>query len=175
MKNATIIFLSAITLLSLSCEKAAAVHNPKKYSASGLQFKYPGNWKITEDNQENMIRYTFVETNGDALTIIQIYPSDMAPDIGMFAKDFSNSAKNQTKLKIGESVFNTDTVLPDHKTINERLTMSLLNVDVPHIRIYKRVNFKDKIVFLIGQVSIEDMKIVIDGFNMIFSSLKVTE
>ena len=59
-------------------ERNAATDNPTSYSKAGLEFEYPGNWTVTEDTQQAGLRFLIVESPGDAVVIIQIYPTDDA-------------------------------------------------------------------------------------------------
>jgi hypothetical protein len=176
MKNIMTICLLMLVLVHVSCiEKKADIKNPKTYSNSGLYFKYPGNWKITEDSRSAALRYVFIETSGNAIVIMQIYPSDAAPEFNTFVTEFSDSMKRKLNLKSKESVFDTNKIIADHKTINERFTMTLLNVEDPHIRIYENVKTADKTCFLVAQVSVEDLGNVVSGFDLVFSSFKIAE
>lgn len=62
------IFLALALGLSLGCgEPSAQVSQPKLYSKDGVEFRYPGNWKVTEDASHPDFRYIIVESPGGAV------------------------------------------------------------------------------------------------------------
>ena len=82
-----------VSLLLVGCgERSVKIDNPRAYNNAGLEFEYPRNWKVTEDVQQEELRYLFVESPGDALLIIQIFSADDALDIQDFAKRFAQTA-----------------------------------------------------------------------------------
>ena len=81
------IFLALALSLSLGCgEPSAQVSQPKLYSKDGVEFRYPGNWKVTEDASHPDFRYIIVESPGDAIFGIHIYPHVLAMGLKEYAQ-----------------------------------------------------------------------------------------
>src|SRR5437016_14586787 len=82
-------------LVTVGCERRAETEQSKNYDNNGVQFRYPANWRVTEDSQDGNLRHLHIETPGAAIVAIQIWYSSDA-DITQFAKDFSSSATENT-------------------------------------------------------------------------------
>ena len=149
------------------------IDNPRAYNNAGLEFEYPRNWKVTEDVQQEELRYLFVESPGDALLIIQIFSADDALDIQDFAKSFAQTAKEETpKSFLVDSVFGSVSKSGGYEILTEQFSMTLLRQKIPHTRTYRLKPVANRVCFIIAQVADEDRLKVTKGFELIFSSFK---
>jgi hypothetical protein len=161
-----------ITLLVIvSCEKTAQVDQPKSYENNGVQFRYPANWRITEDSAEGNMRHLLIETPGAAMVAIQIWHSDDV-DIKRFAQDFSSSAAENTPKYAGikASTFSEPSKVGAFEAITENFAVTLLTEKVPHVRRYRKKKLAGDAVFIVCQVAHEDERLVSGGFDQILSS-----
>ena len=102
MKSQSILYIF-LTLFLFSCltgcfEEAADLSEQKSYGANQITFQYPKNWQITDDSFSPAVHNLFIQTNGEAIVIVQSYQSDIAEDLKTFSKNFSESAKSETGL-----------------------------------------------------------------------------
>jgi len=163
--------LVALLLTFAGCERKARTDKPKHYSGGGVQFDYPANWKVAEDTELGTIRHIVVETPGNALAIIQIYPAAEASDIKTFAEQFAAAAKEN--IPIGEvtpSTFGEVVQSDGYEVLGETLSFTVLGQRVPHSRTYRRKVFGDAVAFIITQVSDEDRTNVMPGFEQLSQS-----
>ena len=77
-------------------EEVADLSEPKSYDANQITFQYPKNWQITDDSFSPALHNVFIQSNGEAIVIVQSYQSDIAEDLETFSKNFSESAKSET-------------------------------------------------------------------------------
>ena len=170
------LLLTAISFLSLfvGCgEPQADLSTPKTHKSGAITFDYPKNWKITEDSVTPEIHYLFVETPGDALVILQSYPTSDADTLAEFSEEFSESATTETP--IGTIAKSTFAAIPDsdgYSWIEEDFAIDLLGESVPHRRLYGTRKIGGRQVFLIFQVATEDYSKAETGFQLIRDSLR---
>ena len=175
MKNMIrISYLVIMLFLLVGCgERSARTDNPRSYNKTGIEFKYPRNWKVTEDVQQAEFRYLFVETPGNALLIIQIYSADDALEIQDFAKNIDHSVKEETPVgNVSASTFSSVNKSDGYEILTEQFSITLLGETVTHTRTYRRKPIGSKVCFIIAQVANEDFSKVTKGFEQIFSSFR---
>jgi hypothetical protein len=173
MKIALNVLLIALFLLTLAgCgEKSADTANPQSYSKGGMEFEYPGNWEITEDAQQDSIRYIIIESPGDAIFIVHFHPADEAVGILEFADSFAQMAKEETPIgNVSASEFGEISNTDGYEALTEKMSITLMGETVPHTRIHRRKRIADRVCFLIGHVADEDRSLVESGFEQIFAS-----
>ena len=170
------VFSAAITTLLASCgEPPADLSKKETYSSNGLTFQYPGNWEVTEDETVLEFRYIFVETPGDALVILQSYPKDLSEDLEAFAKDFSATAAEETPM--ADVITRSMEAKPEadgFQWMMEKVDITLLGETIPHVRYYATKPIGDRQIYLIQQVSTEDLNKVKQGFELVQKTLKGT-
>jgi len=172
MKTSHLLIVSLLLLSTLfaGCgEPQADLSTPKTHKSGAITFDYPKNWEITVDSVTPEIHYLFVETPGDALVILQSYPTGDADTLAEFSEEFSEEMPIVT---IAKSTF---AAIPDsegYNWIREDFDMNLLGVSVPHRRLYGTKKIGDRQVFLIFQVSTEDYPNTETGFQLIRESLR---
>lgn len=169
----------AIFLLSVSgCEKAADVSAPIAYKKGDIHFSYPGNWTVSDDTEQDGMRYLIVESPGDALLIVQVYGKQQAlTSLSEYVRWFSaQSRKNIAVGSVAESDFfdiETQDISMGEKGIRERFSIVLLGERVPHVRDYYMMEMEDKVAFLVAQSATDDMGKVTPGFKLILNSIVI--
>ena len=154
-------------------EPQADLSTPKIHQSGGISFEYPKNWRITEDSVTPEIHYLFVETPGDALVILQSYPTGEADDLTAFSKEFSESATTEAPIgKIAKSTFSNIPDAGGYGWIVEDFEINLLGESVPHRRLYGSKEIGERLVFLILQAATEDYSKAEAGFQLIRDTLR---
>ena len=154
-------------------ERSANVDAPQVYDRDGVRFDYPGNWDITADQQMEALRYVLVESPGNALVIMQIYPIEDALTLLEFAEGFAASMKEEIEMgQVGDSDFGSEVQSSKYSDIDETFSITLLNQKVPHQRKYRRFDYGNEICFLIFQSSEEDLGKTLQGYEQITSSFR---
>ena len=172
-------FLLALPLLCLftGCgEPQADLSKPKTHQSGSVTFKYPKNWKVTDDTVTPDVHYIILETAGDAVVIFQSYPVDDAQALTDYAKAFAK--KTVAELPIGEASKSTFKDLPEahgYEWKGETYSLNLIGETVPFRRRYGTKTIGDKQVFLILQAATEDFSAVEKGFELVSESLKGEE
>ena len=154
-------------------EEVADLSEPKSYDANQITFQYPKNWQITDDSFSPALHNVFIQSNGEAIVIVQSYQSDIAEDLETFSKNFSESAKSETELgKISDSKIEAIPENSGFESMQEKWELTILGVSVPFQRIYGTKKIADRQVFIIFQVAEEDYSKAVPGFHLIRDSLK---
>jgi len=167
-----------LTLFLFSCltgcvEEAADLSEPNSYGANQITFQYPKNWQITDDSFSPAVHNLFIQSNGEAIVIVQSYQSDIAEDLKTFSKNFSESAKSE--IGLGEMSVSKLEVIPESsgfESMKEEWELTILGESVPFQRIYGTKKIADRQVFIIFQVAQEDYSKAVPGFHLIRDSLK---
>jgi len=182
MKLLHAFLLRAFLLLNLSCwlvgcgEPAADIARPSLYDKEGLAFQYPGNWKIEEEQNLEGIRHLTIETSGDALVIVQVFPPGMGLALEEYARDFAKAAGKELPIgKVIDSKFTPMAKSDGFEGLQEDFTLQLLGEKVPHVRRYFSRDFGGRHCFLICQVAVEDLGKVEAGFKQVAASVKVAQ
>ena len=171
-----LLLLLIVSLLGLftGCgEPKADLSKSKMHRSGAITFKYPTNWRISEESVAPEIHYLFIETPGDAVVIFQSFPTAEADDLPAFSKAFSNSAA--TEMPIGKMVGTTFADMPEadgYEWIVENFNINLFGESVPHRRFYGTKVIGDRQIFLIFQVATEDCAKAEPGFHLIRNSLR---
>lgn len=173
MKKLMLVFLFTLSgLLS-----AAEMSSPATYDKDNLSFSYPNDWKVTEDAEEDNVRYLFVENSGDSILIAQIYAKDEAVSLKEYAEWFSSQTQQEVSMgSFSESSYSDielTAVTPARKGLLEEFSVSLLGMEVPHIRKYFTLESADKVAFLVVQSATEDLSGVEVGFDLILKTFSV--
>ena len=172
-------FIGTILILSLvaSCDRAADVSIPVSYNKKGVNFSYPSNWKITEDDEQNDIRYVLLESPGNAIFIIQVYLSEDAVSIREYAEWFSEEAIKETPIfERTEGSFTKVKAIVDGKEVpglRQDFSINVFSLPVPHVSEYYRIEKGNKVAFLISQAAEDDLKYEAEGFELLIKSFQI--
>jgi len=175
MKNNIYVGGFAVVLLLLlsSCgERTARIDKPESYNSGGLQFEYPGNWKVTDDTDQDEIRQITVESPGDAIVIIQLFPALGEVGIQDYAQIFSSAARENTPIGIiSPSEFSNVEGADGYEILKEKFSISVLGQSTPFTRTFRRKVIDDTVCFIVANVSDEDQSKVVRGFEQICETL----
>lgn len=168
-------------LILLGCgERKADVKNAVLYNKEGVSFNLPGNWAVTEDEEDDGIRYLFVETPGDALVVIHVFANiDEAPRLEDYADFFVQESMNN--MPVGSRSRGLITEI--HKTLGDKafhgyrnaFTATFVGQEYPHTVEFFSVSSSDRSAYLTTQVADEDLPKVEKGFEQIISSFALTD
>lgn len=177
MKHLKLLFL----LLSLSAcvEKPADIKNRLQYKNDGISFFYPGNWEVTEDTVVEAVRFIFIETPGDAIMKIEIYPIDQSFELKEFVEldiealinrtpEILNLAKDNEIAEVKTSIRGIE-----YSGLKYELGISILGVDIPHVSEFYALHSNDNVAYLVSQVAKDDLRRVNVGFKLVLSSFKM--
>ncbi len=177
LKLTKIICLISVFVLLVSCEQAADVSVPVTYDQNGIYLQHPKNWKITEDAEQDDVRYMIVESPGDAIFIVQVYLAEDAVSINEYAEWFSDEAIKETPVverTVGEFNEIEATINGEKVTgLRQNFSIKVFNLDVPHVSEYYRVEKGNKVGFIICQAAQDDLKKVKTGFDLLINSFKL--
>ena len=165
-------------MLLIGCgEPIAQTKKPQLYNKNGVSFSYPGNWKITEDISLGAdARVILIESPGDAIMCIQIYPEKQALSLVDYAKWFeSNSATNVPFLKVTKSTFGTTQKHGVFERITADFSVVLLGENVPHTREFRRRQFASSFCYFTCQVASKDHDKTTSGFDQVLNSFSYAE
>ena len=171
------LFITLFLLLTLTaCERKPDLESPKYYEEHGINFKYPGNWNISDDAKNGDVHYLIVNSTGDAVFMIHTFKTPKAPKLEAFAETLSSSIAKE--MPFGE--MKTESMKPANKTeeetwVKEKLSVNLLGQSLPHIREYRTVKALKRTAFLTSQTSEENEATVKSGFKLIIQSFSVSE
>lgn len=176
MRRSLVLPLLAIAAAFLSScgEPKADLANPKQFRKEPLTLRLPGNWQVEDEMHEGGLHHISIETPGDAMVIVQIYPESMADDLNDYAKAFSEETAKAIPMGTMSGQIFTD--LPDvegWKAMKETLNMRLATVNIPHTRFYYARTFGEQRCFVICQVSTEDLDKVTSGFELVRGSVAI--
>lgn len=163
-------------LLSGCGEPAADVAVSKKYHKDGIAFQHPGNWKVTEATVEEGFHHVMVETPGDALVIVQVFPADDAATLKEYADAFSAAAAEEAPFGVvSKSKFIGLDPQEGWSRTKETFIIQVLGVKVAHTRLYHARDFGHWRCFVLCQTADEDWAKVEAGFRQIVSSVSITK
>jgi hypothetical protein len=166
--------LHLIPFLAGCDEPVADVARPRLYEKGELIFQHPGNWRIEEGQNFEGIQHLTIETDGDAIVIVQMFPPGLWPHMQDYAREFAKAAAEE--MPIGRVVGSKFTPLAKSDGfdgLQEDFTLQLLGEKVPHVRRYFSQDFGERHCFLVCQVAVEDLGKVEAGFKQITTTLKV--
>ncbi len=174
------LFISIALVFMSGCgERRAEIKSSNNYSNNGVSFQYPGSWSVTGDLEDEGYRYIFVESPGDAISKIEIYPKGASFSLLEFVKlDIENLKSNMPKIfslkgngEISEAIMSVE-----GKTIagyKYMFNLSVLGVNVPHVSEFYMFQSDTESAYINNQVAVEDLDKVKSGFIQIVRSFEV--
>lgn len=164
----------ALLALLFGCGEVAASKTTLSYENEGVSFRLPSNWEVTEDVEVEGFRYLFVETPGEAILTIHLYPADESFDLeGYVASSMDNLTGEMPigEISIGSNipiVREVDTV--EFAGIQSHFSIEILSIEVPHLVRHFSITQEGFDINISEQVSAEDLHLVEDGFDLVLSS-----
>ena len=174
-----LIILTLLCIMSACSEREADIRNQTKYEKEGLTFTYPANWVVTEDIENEGGRFIFVESPGDAIVKIEIYPFDESFELKEFVElDIEGLAREIPgilAMEGGNEIKEIKTSINgiDFSGYKYDFNVSIVNIDVPHVSEFYSFSSPNKVAYLTNQVASEDLEKVNTGFQLVLSSFEL--
>ena len=143
--------LLLIVALGYGCRRSAANSQPKGFESPALHFSYPGNWKIASKTAEVESEQITLEGPDNLLIIITAFRHKTGVSLKEFAETVSDErTKNVeetftvggvqlTKQKRNDfEPLTIETARRKFRGLQEKFTLTLLGIDVPHLSAYMR-------------------------------------
>ena len=167
--------LALILALTACGESAADITHLQTYSQHRITFSYPGNWKISEDSVTSGVRQIYFDTPGDAMIVLQFQPDDQMSPLQKLVQIYSDAFAESTgtMLQITSGQRTPVKESPNHQSMTETFTVTVLGTGVPHTRHYHRISMNTRACFTILQVADEDLTKVTPGYEKIVTSLQL--
>ena len=202
MNLRSLLFICLIAFFVSACERVDEAEKAKQQQAEqikavttipsqlfdedGLSFEYPEGWEITDEATQDDVRYIFVQGPKEAVSIIQQYPLENAPDLETFFTQYSEETQIVPVALEGETTEASPTVVqqPEFMIINrdldgksyewvvERVPGSIGGVATSDYREYFRKDSERFATFLINQVNNDNISELEGSFELIFSTLR---
>lgn len=165
-------FLAVVAVLALAgC--ATPLTGPGTYSDRSMAFSVPANWKVTMSGTPGGCGHAFVEAPGEAVLFIQGVPVSRDRGLEKFARDFSRRANGHVPFGSMQSLgFRSIADRRFGSALEEKATITLLKVTVPHTRVYRRMAGGHCVFYLVTQVADEDAGSVQAGFDEILRTFR---
>ena len=160
-------------------EKKADLVDSKHYENKGISFKYPGNWKVTKDIEEDSFRYLFIESPGEAIVRIEIYLNDESLSLREFAElsidVFKSELPKIFKVKDLRKVDPVQNSVSSNSYDRYKYQFNLngIGVSIPHTQEYFLTKSDFYSTFIMNQSADEDVELVSGGFELLLNSLIV--
>lgn len=151
VRCAILLILVLCATLNNACRRSAASSQPKGFESPALHFTYPGNWKIANKTAEPENEQITLEGPDNLLIIITAFRHKTGVSLKEFAETVSDErTKNVeetftvagvqlTKQKRNDfEPLTIDTPRRKFKGLQEKFTLTLLGIDVPHLSAYMR-------------------------------------
>lgn len=150
------------------------------YDQSGLLFDYPADWTVLEDSVQDSVRYVFVESPDEALSIIQIFRADEAPTLEDFAISYAEQTQMAPVTEANTSVDIVPTATPQSEFMSIARDLNGVSYEwivetIPASNDYREYFRKDSerfSAFLINQVNKDALDKHEGSFEMIFRTLQ---
>lgn len=143
--------LLLMIVCAFNCRRSAGSSQPKGFESPALHFSYPGNWQIANKTAEPENEQITLEGPGNLLIIITAFRHKTGVSLKEFAETVSDErTKNVeetftvggvqlTKQKRSDfEPLTIDTARRKFKGLQEKFTLTLLGIDVPHLSAYMR-------------------------------------
>ena len=165
--------------ISSCSEKEADVEHLLEYEKDGLSFSYPANWEVTEDTESDYFRFVFVESPGNAIVKIEVYPVEDSFDLREFVdldiEALINEIPSMIAVDGSNKVEEINTVINGAGFNGYRFdfNISIVNIDVPHVSEFYAFPSLKKVAYVTNQVAIEDLDKVEGGFKQVLATFKL--
>lgn len=173
--------------LTLACEKAPEVANPKAFEGDALRFEYPGNWTIEDQTSEDMagiaIETLTVNSPGDAIAVLTMTNPSGAMTLAGFAEEAITVREEEIKRIMGKaeglaklSKTRVSEIAPvSDSAVGQRIrhdfAISMVGEEVAHWGDFHHFAGDTWDVFVYTQAPHEDWKTIEPGFDQILKSI----
>jgi hypothetical protein len=177
-----------LALSAIACETPPDLANPRLFWSDGLTFRYPGNWSVTEEVEEEdglRIRSLSVESPGNAIVLMSSFEPPVSMSLEEYAAEFRTAIAEEAgemgrvgpwqpvsaeALSSGSTSSRIRGV--PHEGLEYIYTLSLLGTDVPHVVRIFRVETDVSTTFLLAQAPAVDWSRVAKGFQLVVESFE---
>ena len=177
MKTQAFISILLAILIGSGFISSIAFAESKLYTAEDIEFIYPDDWKITEEESSEELHYIFVEHTGNTLLIIQVYSKEYAIPLEDYVEWFSSEADENTAIgsmdKNTFSYIEKPTKPGPSQGIREEFSISFLGMDIPHVREYFLLEGEKGIAYLVFQAPDYEFVTSEAGFNKILAQTSI--
>jgi hypothetical protein len=160
-------------LFFLNAESEADIGNPKEYQGEKISFRYPGNWAISDDLNQDGTRMVSVDSPGEATLMITIVDKKKAFSIKEYSNIVTASLSENSPDEKGDFAFGPVTRDGRFKALTATWTMTFLGESIPHTIFFRRRRYGKKVCFIMAQVADEDLAKVEPGFKQVFDTFKM--
>jgi hypothetical protein len=166
-----------LAFVLFACDEPADLANSRSYEKDGVSFTLPGNWKVTSDNSEEGFRYIDIATSSDAVAGISVFSNGttikLEDYIDLIIDSFNDllpvgSRDRGEVFQLG--VDQNDNVL---KAIRNQFSITLADVEVPHIADFFEMKAPSDRVIIFTQTTNEEKDLVQKGFDQLINSFVV--
>jgi hypothetical protein len=166
-----------IAFLVIACEMQADLKNTVDYKDSEISFTIPGNWKITSNENIGGFRYLIIETTGDALVMLNIFPGKEPGSLEEYVENFiDGSTKNFALGKRNKGTIMQVKTVVDGRVFSgykNQFTVSLASVEDPHTSYFYYFESDSRVAYLSTQVASEYIDKVQEGFELTLSTTEL--
>ncbi|WP_020592042.1 hypothetical protein [Kiloniella laminariae] len=175
---ALLVYLTCFTA-EVQAEEQADLANLMSYEAEGVSFEFPGNWQVVADEESDGVRTLFIQSSGDALLSITVFPSEYAMALDDYIElvianfDSDPAAGRRDRGSLTERELNIgDRVVEGRR--NEFI-FSFLSLEIPHTADYYYIESDSGhlAALTMSQVAAADLGKVEAGFHHVLSTLSV--
>ncbi|MEQ8350959.1 MAG: hypothetical protein RH862_05710 [Leptospiraceae bacterium] len=171
--------ISLAVFYILACERAPDLEKTHSFSKLGIEFKYPGNWSIMEDEITGAGRYILIRTTGDGITMIQYFRRpqfDTLQDFAgfmteLYSQEFQEGAVQDIDYQKIDGTLGPDNV----SGLRETHSLNAAGQTLVVVREFFRMSAGSRWIYITHHIPREDYQQVRPGFDLIRSSMKVDE
>ena len=184
--GATALALCALALLVAACDRAPDVGQVRAYSKDGISFSYPGNWSVTEDDDnpsDGSSRTLSVDSSGDPMvTVVRMrMPAELSPDQYPAVLSLEGFFEKHSEYMIEKMRAQVSSAVPVRRVVAgaardglERTVKAKLLKQKIVLRLQMfRIESPGTITFLMVMVASEDWESMHPGVELVLTSFKV--
>jgi hypothetical protein len=170
--------IAVCVIALLGCERQANLKQRNTYEKDGLSFLMPANWRVTDDQDDHGFRYLSVETPGNAIIVMNVYPLDQSEPFKQYVETLIESSRKELMSLASikkERLFEIETKLEDRTLagFKSEFVASLVGIDVPHQMVFYSFRSDARIAYVSCQVAVEDLSKVEKGFELVLSTFRL--
>lgn len=140
------------------------------FQDENVRFSVPIGWKVTMRNEVKDRTFAFVEAPGNAVFIVQGFPSSEALGPEGYAKKLSRDAAIRTP--VASVLPGKFEVKKGDPAVVEKFSVTVMKSTVPHTRRYYERKAGDSTYYLTTQVADEDAKGVELGYRQLLATFR---